>query len=125
LHFFAYCLLPIAYCLLPTANFFPCPIPNWLWAKSAGGASYDYGQSIATDVNGNVYVTGYFYSPSLTFGTTTLTNMGLYDIFVVKYDANGNVLWAKSTGGTHLDEGYGISTDANGNVFVTGYFNSP
>ncbi|MBI3501256.1 MAG: T9SS type A sorting domain-containing protein, partial [Bacteroidetes bacterium] len=70
-------------------------------------------------------VTGYFLSPAITFGTTTLTNAGNYDIFIVKYDASGTVLWATSAGGTNSDVGRSIATDANGNVLVTGYFLSP
>ena len=97
---------------------------NVIWAKSAGGTSYDWGNGISTDAGGNVLVTGYFISPSISFGTTTLTSAGNADIFVVKYDANGNVLWAKSAGGTFEDVGYGMSTDAGGNVLVTGYFAS-
>ena len=98
---------------------------NVFWAKSAGGTSSDWGAGISTDASGNVLVTGYFGSPSITFGTTTLTNAGTNDMFIVKYDASGNVLWAKSEGGTSYDYGYGISTDASGNVLVTGYFGSP
>ncbi len=72
--------------------------PDWLWAKSAGGTSNDFGQSIAVDANGNSYVTGSFGSPTITFGSTTLTNSssGNGDIFVVKYDASGNVVWRKA-----------------------------
>ncbi|MBI3502643.1 MAG: SBBP repeat-containing protein, partial [Bacteroidetes bacterium] len=101
--------------------------PAYLWAQHAGGTSYDEGRSIATDANGNVLVTGIFQSSTITFGTTTLTNAnaGYPDIFIVKYDASGNVLWAKSAGGTSADYGYGIAADANGNVLVTGYFLSP
>ena len=101
---------------------------NVLWAKSAGGTNSDYGQSVSTDASGNVYVTGYFGSPTITFGTTTLTNAGITgnskDIFVAKYDASGTVLWATSVGGTSYDSGNSICTDANGNVYLTGYFNS-
>ena len=46
---------------------------DWLWAKKAGGTSYDSSSSIAVDANGNSYITGYFYG-SATFGTTTLTS---------------------------------------------------
>ena len=99
--------------------------PSFQWAKSAGGTNNDEGNSIATDTDGNVYVTGRFQSPSITFGTTTLTNVGAFDFFIVKYDANGNVLWAKGAGGTNDDVGQSIATDTNGNVFVTGYFYSP
>jgi len=98
---------------------------NLLWAKSAGGTSTDYGYSVSSDANGNVFVTGSFTSPTLTFGTTVLTNPGTYDIFIVKYDGSGNVLWAKSVGGTSNDYSFSVSSDANGNVFATGYFNSP
>ena len=47
---------------------------NVLWAKSAGGIYNDAGLSCSTDVNGNIIATGVFLSPSITFGTTTLTN---------------------------------------------------
>lgn len=98
---------------------------NVLWAKSTGGINSDYATGISTDASGNVYVTGYFASASITFGSTTLTNAGVYDIYVVKYDINGNVLWATSAGGSIEDYGLGISTDAFGNVYVTGSFYSP
>ncbi|MCK9611174.1 MAG: SBBP repeat-containing protein [Candidatus Cloacimonas sp.] len=94
---------------------------NWLWVKQAGGTGWDYGFVIAVDDNGNSYVTGYF-SGSVTFGTTTLTSSGYEDIFVAKLDRNGNWLWAKKAGGTSDDIGYGIAVDANGNSYVTGYF---
>jgi len=100
--------------------------PNWLWAKSAGGSDDDNGRSISTDTNGNSYITGDFKSPTITFGSTILTNAnaGGYatDIFIVKYDGAGNVLWAKSAGGTVDDDVESISTDANGNSYITGYF---
>ena len=94
---------------------------NWLWAKKAGGTSYDYGCCIAVDDNGNSYVTGVFEG-SATFGTTTLTSSGNEDIFVAKMDSNGNWLWAKKAGGQSNDGGRSITVDDNGNSYVTGYF---
>ncbi|MEO8150374.1 MAG: T9SS type A sorting domain-containing protein [Bacteroidia bacterium] len=99
-------------------------VPSWAWAKSAAGTNYDGGNGISTDINGNVLVTGAFKSSSLTFGATILTNAGVGDFFIVKYDASGNVLWAKSAGGTSNDYGIGLSTDASGNVLITGGFES-
>ncbi len=113
-----------SYCqlLLPTLS--NAQSPNYLWVKSAGGTGNDYGGSVSTDANGNIIVTGSFASSSITFGTTTLTNAGGADIFIVKYNGAGNVLWAKSTGGTSDDSGGSVSTDANGNIIVTGSFGS-
>jgi hypothetical protein len=102
------------------------PSGNVLWAKSAGGAGGEWGRGISTDAIGNIFITGFFTSPSITLGSTTLTKSGSGDdIFVVKYDLSGNVLWAKSAGGTGDDGGLGISTDASGNAFATGFFSSP
>ncbi len=106
-----------------------CGIANaqtWQWAESADGTSSDVGNAIATDSNGNVYVTGYFESSSIIFGGSTVIRSGLRNIFVVKYNSTGNVLWAKTAVGTStgIDMGYGICTDKNGNVYVTGSFRS-
>lgn len=103
---------------------------NVLWAKSAGGTKWDCPYSVAADANGNSYVAGYFYGPSLTFNSLTITNSdstgSYYDIFLAKYDVNGNILWAKSAGGTYWhDEASSVAVDANGNVCVTGNFISP
>ncbi len=95
---------------------------NVLWAKSAGGTLYDYVESVATDINENVLITGKFLSSPLTFGNTTLTSVGGHDVFTVKYDKNGNVLWAKSVGGTGNDYSDGIATDKHGSVYVTGQY---
>jgi len=99
---------------------------NWLWAKKAGGKGYDKGHGIAVDAGNNSYVTGIFEG-SATFGSTTLINKSseyYYDIFIAKLDSSGNWLWAKNAGGTGTDWGHGISVDASGNSYVTGYFDS-
>lgn len=87
-----------------------------------GGGNSDSGQGILIDVSGNVLLTGIFTSPSITFGNTTKTNLGQNDIFLVKYDASGNILWAKFSGGLSSDIISDISTDASSNIVVTGYF---
>jgi len=101
------------------------PFGNVIWAKSAGGTEDDAGKSICTDNEGNIYCTGYFYSPSITFGSTTLNNMGMSNVFIVKYDSAGNVVWAKRAGGNNQDIGRSITTDGVGNIYVTGGFQSP
>ncbi len=98
--------------------------PNWQWATGTGGTGFDRGESIAVDGNGNSYIAGWFGSSSIKFGNTTLTRIGGVDIFIVKYDASGNLLWARNAGGTGDDYVYSIAIDVNGNSFITGEFNS-
>ncbi len=97
---------------------------NPIWARSVGGGNDNEGMSIATDPIGNAFVTGFFISSSLTFGSVTLTNTGAMDMFIVEYDPSGNVLWAKNAGGTGPDEGDFVCVDASKNVYVTGSFYS-
>jgi len=97
---------------------------NVLWAKSAEGINSAEGYGISSVANGNFYLAGYFNTPTITLGSYTLTNNGTDNIFVVKYDSAGNVLWAKSVGGTGEDISYALTTDAIGNAYVTGYFTS-
>lgn len=98
---------------------------NPLWVKGFGGIYDDTPLSIAIDASGNSYVTGFFVSPTLVCGSYTLTNSGFDDLFLMKFDANGNLQWAKNFGNGGSNEGKGITTDASGNIFVTGFFNNP
>jgi len=94
---------------------------NVLWAKQAGGNLDDGGIDIDTDESGNIIVTGCFQG-TVTFGLITLTSTGKSDFFIAKYDASGNVLWAKQAGGKYDDYGCGIAIDGSGNSLVTGFF---
>ena len=105
-------------------------VGNVIWAKSAGQNKHVWeaamGKGIATDADGNVYVRGYFSSRSISFGDILLTNgdtSGITeDIFIVKYDSSGNVIWAKGGGKIAPAASQSISTDAFGNVYVVGCF---
>jgi len=98
---------------------------NFLWARSMGGPSDDLGNSVSVDALGNVYSTGYFggtadFDPGTS--VSSLTSAGLTDVFVQKLDASGNLLWARSMGGSSNDIGNSIGVDASGNVYTAGYF---
>jgi hypothetical protein len=97
---------------------------NTLWARSAsGGFAYS---KIVADINGNVYVTGYFGGASINFGTISLTNTGTTNMFIAKYDSNGNILWAKIASGNNPSvKSVSIDLDYNGNALITGNFDSP
>jgi len=103
---------------------------NVLWAKSAGGMGMfgDIGYSVSANANGNVFIVGSFSSSSITFGSLTLTppiancSPGTCDpMFIVKYDANGNVLCASAlaSGG---DDNNSVSADPFGNAYIGGDF---
>lgn len=86
------------------------------------------GLSVATDVNGNVYITGQFSGTGIDFDPgpgVALLNSVSFDLFIAKYDAGGNYLWATAIGGSGVETSRSISLDATGNVYITGYFQSP
>lgn len=79
------------------------------------------GYGIAVDDSSNVFVTGAFEG-SLIHGPNTLRSNGEQDIFVLKLDMNGNIMWAISAGGAGQDSGNSIALNHNGDVYVTGSF---
>ncbi len=103
--------------------------PNWLWAKSSvsqgGNSDYDFVQSVATDADGNVYATGFFQSDNISFGPNAFTKSGAADVFLLKYDALGNLIWAKRAGGSEADYAYSVAVDKSGYIYITGSFISP
>jgi hypothetical protein len=103
------------------------------WAIRGGGAAEDGGSGITTDASGNVYIAGYLtgtatfdVSSVLGAGTISVTGTagGNNDAFVAKYSATGVVAWVKSGGGSGADGASKVTTDASGNVYIGGYFNS-
>jgi len=97
---------------------------NVLWAKSSGGSNMDYENSLALDALGNVYLVGSFRSPVMHFGPIALTNMGMENIFLAKYDKKGKILWAKGAGGERSDKPNSVSVDVSGNIYMAGNIES-
>jgi gliding motility-associated-like protein len=98
------------------------PSGQTLWVRSFGGTQSDRAVSVAVESSGNAIVTG-FFKGSATFGSVTLNSLGgSQDIFVVKYDPNGNVLWAIGFGGSGDDIGYSVDVNASGVIAVGGQF---
>jgi hypothetical protein len=98
------------------------PAGTVLWARALalgndGGDAY----RLAPDGAGNVYAIGDFQG-TVSFGGTTLTSAGGYEVFVAKLTSTGTVAWAKRLGGGGNDWGYGLALDRSGNVYVSGSF---
>jgi hypothetical protein len=97
-----------------------------LWAKKAGGASTESGQSITTLSDNTIVATG-FFSASSTFGPgetneTLLTSAGNLDIFIARYNSNGTLVWAKNPGGINNDIGYAVTKLPGDTIVFGGYF---
>ncbi len=110
---------------------FSCSFSNgqsWLWGReatpfiSAIGDPFA-GQSVSVDRRGNVFITGN-KKGGLCFGLDTLSGTPLYNLYLVKYDANGNVLWATQPNHSikGIGDSYAVAADKYGNVYLTGYF---
>lgn len=79
------------------------------WARQYGGTGDEVSRSVATDIAGNVYITG--YSDSV-----------YYDFFISKLDSNGNFIWTKLIGGPYVDFAEHITIDNACNIYVCGSF---
>jgi hypothetical protein len=98
---------------------------NFIWAKSFGGLNNDAGRVVCTDPSGNVIVAGGYFAPSMQIGTVTINSLGGGDVFLAKYDPQGNLLWVQTIGGTGLEVVGGICTSTNGAIFISGSYDSP
>jgi hypothetical protein len=85
------------------------------WAKTYGGTSdNDYAYSVQQTSDGGYILAGYTAS----FGAGDL------DIFLIKTDANGNIQWAKTYGGTNEDRAYSVQQTSDAGYIVAGYTSS-
>jgi hypothetical protein len=97
------------------------------WSRRYGTAGGDRATGIALGPDGNVYVTGDFSgftvdTRSITLGGSTLPSVGVSDVFVASYTADGAHRASRAFGSGLTDTGAGIAVDARGNVMVTGTF---
>ncbi len=92
-----------------------------LWVRQVGGNKRAWGNTVATDSAGNVVIGGAF-AEKATVGDATLASAGDLDIFLAKYDPDGNPIWARSGGGPNRDMAYSVTVDLADNVLVAGKF---
>ncbi|MFH1675848.1 MAG: SBBP repeat-containing protein [bacterium] len=95
------------------------------WARTWGGSDGEVSESVAFDSSGGLYVVGPFngtadFNPGPYFDYHS--SNGETDIFLSKFDSDGNFIWAKTWGGIDDDQANGVTVDSSGNVYVTGVF---
>lgn len=106
------------------------PAGNFVWAKDLGQSartgSTANAYAVAVDAANNVFISGSFrdtvdFDPGP--GQAKRGAKGNDDIFVLKLDTAGNYVWVHTFGSTKIDQGIGVTTDPNGNVYFTAIFN--
>lgn len=87
-----------------------------LWARQMGSERGDHARAVATDEQGNVYVSGQ------TRGQLGDDNaLGDWDAFVVKYSPSGELLWTRQFGGENADQAFAIVVNQSSEIFVVGF----
>ena len=96
------------------------------WGTYYGGTDTENASAIAIDLNGNIFVTGITLSSSsiASSGAFQTTYGNSSDAFVAKFNSMGVRQWGTYYGGTGTEQGFGITSDLNGNCIIIGYTNS-
>ena len=87
-----------------------------VWEKSFGGSQFDAAQSVSPSRDGGFIIIG----NSKSIDKDTNANAGENDIWLIKTDANGNMVWQKSFGGSGLDFGFDALETSTGSVIIVG-----
>lgn len=110
-------------CLALFATSLHAATPTFEWVAGGGGAKSDKTRAVTFDREGNVFMAGETTDDG-TFGDQKRTGLGSTDFFLTKLSKDGKFLWVRSLGGSLVDRGYGVATDAAGNAYVTGHYQS-
>ncbi|NLN84697.1 MAG: T9SS type A sorting domain-containing protein [Candidatus Cloacimonetes bacterium] len=93
---------------------------NLQWLKKFGGALYDMGYGMAVDSEDYFVITGWF-ADSIDFGNgIILESYGGSDMFLARFDPQGNCLWARHGGGIGVDYGFKVDVGLDGKIYATG-----
>lgn len=89
------------------------------WKRDVSGTGQEISYGMARDADDNIYIGGSYRNNSV-FGGTNLTNNGLEDALVARFDSGGNMLWALSGGAPGYDIVWDIAATGDGEVFACG-----
>jgi hypothetical protein len=99
-----------------------------LFATNGSGGSRSAANAVASDSDGNTYITGDFSGSSVDFdpagGVSLGVSAGGTDIFITKFDPDGNLVWNVLIGGTGDDAGLAIAANEFGAVYIAGFFSA-
>ena len=116
--------------LLPFSPPAVAQAPAWQSARAVGMATaaaagnFSEVRATAVDAAGNVYLAGYFTN-TVALGSTTLTSLGRYDVFVAKFNPVSNqFVWAQRAGGIS-DDRVDALTVSGTSIYIAGYFAGP
>ncbi len=94
--------------------------PPYLWDHRFGDSNYQFTAQLATDVAGDLVLTGMF-SGAVDFGVGPLNAGYFKDVFLARFEHNGNCLWSYQFGDTTHDQGgQCVAVDPSGGIFLAG-----
>lgn len=92
------------------------------WAKAIGGSAADYINAVSKTSDGGCIVGGYFESTTINLGNgIQLNQIGTKDGMIIKYSSNGEIQWAKTTGGSSEDYINSVIETSDGGYIASGY----
>ncbi len=121
----AFCAILVFFSFIPM-NAIP-QSSDWEWVRAFGGKGADEINSACNDIEGNLYIAGYFQY-EINLDGIKLKSKGDNDILIAKFSNKGNLLWAKQAGGTYSENliiseyAKKIVIDSDGNIIVAGCF---
>ena len=95
------------------------------WVGRVAGSGYEQVWDLHIDDSDNTYTSGNFSGTTKFIDddeTLSASSNGGQDVFMVKYTSDGSIAWFVTFGGSEDDYGYGVTTDSDNNVFITGAF---
>ncbi len=96
-----------------------------VWSRSFGGPHSECPASITISKKGEIYVIGTYHGMVVAETFSTPVQQGVCDLFMIKYDTDGNLQWLKSGGGADQDKVWEMTIDDHDNIFVSGAYDSP
>jgi len=90
-------------------------VGNQQWVKQLGTSGNEFAFAIAVDASSNVYISG------CTKGGLAASNAGGWDVWVAKYDSDGNQQWIEQLGSSEDEFSWGVAVDSSGNIYATGH----